>query len=246
MYKLVVSNFYGTLIDHNESIPISTMLEIDRIRKAGVLFCIATSQILKTVLDYNRSFPFLDYIIALNGAYIYDVNHEKVIYKKVLKPSMIKKIYSLFSSFPIYFCTDSKRILVDDFSSIYQNEKQNIYKIEIHVTKKKEGEEILRKLKEVELDICSYLQSYENHFFIEIFSQDIDKFLGVEKICKLGRFSLDSVVAIGSSSTDVKMIGKVGYGVAVDNACAAVKKKAKEITSSNDCKGIEKIIRKYF
>lgn len=58
MYKLFVSDFDGTLINSEEAIPLSTMVEIDRIRKLGVKFCIATGRILKSILDYNRDFPF--------------------------------------------------------------------------------------------------------------------------------------------------------------------------------------------
>lgn len=58
MYKMIVSDFDGTLIDSDEAIPLSTMVEIDRIRKLGVKFVVATGRILKSVLDYNRDFPF--------------------------------------------------------------------------------------------------------------------------------------------------------------------------------------------
>ena len=84
MYQLFVSDFDGTLIDSDEAIPLSTMVEIDRIRKNGVKFVVATGRILKSVLDYNRDFPFLDYVISCDGAYVYDVCNRKVLFKKTL------------------------------------------------------------------------------------------------------------------------------------------------------------------
>ena len=57
MYKLFVSDFDGTLIDSDEAIPLSTMVEIDRIRKLGVKIVIATGRILKSILEYNKDFP---------------------------------------------------------------------------------------------------------------------------------------------------------------------------------------------
>ena len=84
MYKMIVSDFDGTLIDSDEAIPLSTMVEIDRIRKLGVKFVVATGRILKSVLDYNRDFPFLDYVISCDGAYVYDVSNRKTLYKKPL------------------------------------------------------------------------------------------------------------------------------------------------------------------
>ena len=38
--KMVVSSFSKTLINSEEAISVSTMLELDRIRKEGILFCI--------------------------------------------------------------------------------------------------------------------------------------------------------------------------------------------------------------
>ena len=38
MLKMVSSSFYNTLIDKEESIPKTTMLEIDRIRKKNIFF----------------------------------------------------------------------------------------------------------------------------------------------------------------------------------------------------------------
>ena len=62
MYKLFVSDFDGTLIDSDEAIPLSTMVEIDRIRKLGVKIVITTGRILKSILEYNKDFPFFDYV----------------------------------------------------------------------------------------------------------------------------------------------------------------------------------------
>ena len=45
MYKMIVSDFCGTLIDSEEAISVSTMLELDRVRKDGIIFCITTSKL---------------------------------------------------------------------------------------------------------------------------------------------------------------------------------------------------------
>ena len=64
MIKMVVSGFYNTLLDEEEAIPTSTMLEIERIRQKGVAFTICTNRLYTEVLDYNKDFPFLDYIVS--------------------------------------------------------------------------------------------------------------------------------------------------------------------------------------
>ena len=79
MIRMVVSSFYNTLINYEEAIPTSTMLEIDRIRNNNVLFTVSTNGLYNEILDYNKDFPFVDYIISLNGSYVYDVKNNMVV-----------------------------------------------------------------------------------------------------------------------------------------------------------------------
>ena len=82
MYKMMVSSFYNTLINKDEAIALDTMLNIDRIRSKGILFTVSTSALFRTIIDYNDSYVFSDYISCYNGAYLYDMNNDKVLYKK--------------------------------------------------------------------------------------------------------------------------------------------------------------------
>ena len=109
MYKMIVTGFDGVLVDDDLAISLSTMLEIDRIRRKKMLFTIATSRCLGDILYYNRDFSFLDYVIATDGAIVYDVNKEKVIFKKAVSVSCIRKIYNTFTSHDIYACRKDRK-----------------------------------------------------------------------------------------------------------------------------------------
>ena len=106
MIRIVVSSFYNTLIDYEEAIPTSTMLEIDRIRNNKVLFAISTNGNYKEILEYNKSYPFVDYIISLNGSYVYDVLNDKCIYKQKIAKVDVKKIYNSFKNYNINYYTE--------------------------------------------------------------------------------------------------------------------------------------------
>ena len=101
MIRIIVCSFYNTLIDSEEAIPASTMLEIDRIRNNKVLFTISTNGTYNEVLEYNKDFPFVDYIISLNGSYVYDAINNKCIYKQKIAKNDIKKIYNSFKNYNI-------------------------------------------------------------------------------------------------------------------------------------------------
>ena len=83
-------------INEEEAISQSTMLEIERIRKKGIIFVVATNRLYQEVLDYNTDFPFIDYIVSLNGSIVYDVQKRKIIHKKKMTEASIKNISKLY------------------------------------------------------------------------------------------------------------------------------------------------------
>lgn len=259
MYKLLVSDFDGTLIDSDEAIPLSTMVEIDRIRRGGVKFVIATSRILKAVLDYNRDFPFLDYVISCDGAYVYDVVHRKAVWKKPLGAAVIKKIRKLYCKNPIYFCTIQESYLCHDdvvFSEVkrrrmaiaffYEMYKDHIYKMEIKFSTKKERDSAFSELNELAMKANFSKIDKKKDYRIIVMSKDAHKALGLEKICKKEHVSLKDVVCVGDSDDDIPIFLSVGKSVAVSNGSRKAKKIASMQTSSNETKGVEKAIKKLF
>ncbi|MBR3049404.1 MAG: HAD family phosphatase [Bacilli bacterium] len=262
MYKLLVSDFDGTLLDSDEAIPLTTMVEIDRIRKDGCLIAISTGRVLKSVMDYNRDFPFIDYVISCNGAYVYDVNNKKVIYKKSVLASVIKKLKKLYGEYDINFCDtkywyflhgnnkerplEERERRIKDFDSFYEKNKSSIYKVEILFDDKKTCDRVYDEILELNLKITINKFIYNDYMYgVEITHKDVDKLIGIEKICNKNKISLDEVIGIGDSDNDISTIKNVGMGVCVSNASKEVKKIAKMKTSSNDTKGVEKVIKKF-
>lgn len=258
MIKMVVSDFDGTLIDDDESIPISTVLEIDKVRTNNIKFCVATGRILQSVLDYNKDFSFIDYIISCNGAYVYDCNLEKVIFKKNILSSIVKKIKKLYGENGIYFCTpndwyllkgkyidsDSDSVIIDDFDNFYEDNKKDIYKVEVYFKNKKECDKAISYLEENNYNINVNKQVYLNkQYLIEITMNGINKFVGIEKLCKYSKIKVEDVVAIGDNYNDIEMVKNVGVGICVSNAVSELKKVSDKKTSSNNNKGVEKILK---
>lgn len=249
MYKLLVSDFYNTLIDDDEAICLSTMVEIDRIRKSGILFVIATGGSVHSIMSYNRDFPFIDYIIACNGACLYDVNLKKIVFKKNIMPSLVKKIKKIYNECEICFYTLDKEVIFgknDSFDSFYNENKNSIYKMDVFFANKKLRDSAYSEIEELDLKICLNKSEKNKKNVIEITALDIDKMAGINWICKKHKISLTEVVAIGDSDNDISMIENVGMGVCVSNATKEVKKISKMKSSSNICKGVEKVIKKFF
>lgn len=258
MYKIVVSDFCGTLINSEEAISVSTMLEIDRIRKSDILFCITTSKSVKIVKDYNRDFPFIDYIVAFNGSYIYDVNKDLVLYDKALSLSTIKKLYKLLwrknlGFYTLEFCNytgkykdkDYSEMLIDVNGFINEN-KKGIYKINVYAESLKEAKAIIKKINELDIKVSTYIVMEDDLFVVEITNGSNSKCDAVKKIAKINNVKMKDVLAVCSSESSCGLVENVGCGCSVANADKSVKKVANEFTDSNENKGVEHIISKYF
>ena len=240
MYKLVVSSFDNTLINSEEAISTSTMIKLDEIRNRGILFGISTNRCYREILTYNRDFPFIDYIISYNGAYVYDVNKNKCIFKKSLLLSIIKKIYNYFIDYDLLFYTEdnyyTKIDICDEFFK-----KNKIYKICICCRNKNNLKEVSNLLSLLNLDINFYKD--DSNYIIEIIRGSINKFCGLESICK-NKISLDDVVVIGYDFSDKEILENVGYSVIVSNGDKGLKNIVSCVTSSNNDKGVERILEK--
>lgn len=259
MYRLFVSDFDGTLLDSDEAIPLSTMVEIDRIRRDGVKFAVASDRILKSVLDYNRDFPFLDYVISCDGAYVYDVVHRKALLKKPLQVSIIKKIKKLYSNCELYLDTVQEKYLCKNdivyseiknrrisFSEFYEAHQNLIYQLEIKFFTKKDRDNAFRELEELQLKAHFMKKDQKKDYRIIIVSNDSSKVFGLEKICKKEHLSLEQVVYVGDDEEDIPILLSVGQSAVVSNGSKKAKKVANVQTSSNETKGVEKVIKKLF
>lgn len=257
MYKMVVSDFYGALINSEEAISLSTMLEIDRIRKENILFTITTSKSARIIIDYNRDFPFIDYVIAFNGSYIYDLRKNKVVFNKCLCTNAVKKICKLFKDkdmclYTLDSCNYNGKYKDEDFSEIIidmddflEENRKSLYKIKVFFDSLKEVREAAKLLKE-EKKIITYIKEHGDVFALEVYSSLESKLSGVEKICKKNNIKLKDVLAICSSVSSLDLIKKVGYGCVVSNCVDKLKKYADFETCSNEEKGVEQVLKKYF
>ncbi len=233
MIKMIVSSFHNALLDEEEAIPTSTMLEIERIRKKRIAFSICTNRLYTEVLEYNRDFPFTDYIISLNGSYIYDVEKKKTLVKNKLSFPNIKKILNLFENYKIYYYTEDKV-----YESYQEIEDKDVYKLEIEIEEDKEQEKLSK------LNVNTSIFIWNQKKYLEITSNRSNMFSGVDKVAIKLNIDLNEVIAIGSNDSDTSMIKAIPTSYIMKNSCSSLKEMGKKKTSSNNEKGVEKILQK--
>ena len=230
MIKMVVSSFYNTLIDKEEAIPSSTMLEIDRIRNKGIQFSVCTNHLYSEIIEYNHDFPFVDYIISLNGSYVYDVKKEKCLFKKKISTTNLNKLNSLFPNYKKYYytATDIYNELVDE----------DIYKVEVEITDISETDKINK------LNLNYSVLELNNKLYLEFVNNKVSMFSGVDQLSLRNNISLNEILVIGGNDSDYELISNIPNNYVVDNSSEKLKKIAKRKTTSNNEYGVEKVLKK--
>ena len=262
MAKIIISDFDETLINDEEEVPTSTVILLDELRRKNNKFIVITSRPLKSILEYNHDFSFIDYIISSDGAYIYDTSLEKVIMKKNILISNVKKLINLFyDKAIIYLDTDTSYNLIskeeinidkydvikqDNYLEFLEDNKSNIYKMELYFKNKKDLLEALEQIKNLNLKINTYIENKDKLYMIGITNQDINRYEAVNKIISKCKEKKEDIIFFGSKDKDIEIIKNVGVGVVVSNAEEKIKKIAKNVCDDYNHKGVEKYLREYF
>lgn len=231
MIKMVVSSFYNTLIDNEEAIPVSTMLEIERIRKKKILFSICTNGYYKEVLDYNRDFPFIDYIVSLNGSIVYDVKKERILSKVKFTKTTISKINDLFNKYKITYYSENKKLK--------KVKDEEIYKVEIELKKDDDLSLLLDKL-----NVNTSILEINKKRYLEITPRKSNMFTGIDGIGLRTGIALKDILVIAGNESDIPLVKNIDKCLVVKNAPKSLKKYVKKQTNSNDNKGVERVLKK--
>eukprot|EP01025_Chloroclados_australasicus_P067994 TRINITY_DN9432_c0_g1_i5.p2 TRINITY_DN9432_c0_g1~~TRINITY_DN9432_c0_g1_i5.p2 ORF type:complete len:419 (-),score=51.63 TRINITY_DN9432_c0_g1_i5:1222-2325(-) len=80
---------------------------------------------------------------------------------------------------------------------------------------------------------------------LEIVPPNINKWNGLQTLCKHIEISTEQVMAIGDGSNDLQMVANVGLGVAMGNGVQKVKDAAKAVVAGNDHDGVAEAIEKF-
>ena len=227
MIKMVACSFYNTLIDKEDAIAMSTMLQIDKIRNKNIKFTILTNRSFNEVLYYNRDFPFIDYIISYNGNCILDVNNNKIIYKNYLDKKYIKEILNKYKDNKIYLYSENE--VLDKFD--YNN--YDIYKIEIELKRK--------DLKNISSNLS--VLKYRNKYYLEITAtEDYSCLINLLKKLNINK---DELLLIIGNDSEKLLIKDIPNTYIIGNSSKILKDLTIKKTSSNNFKGVEKVIKKY-
>ncbi len=260
--KLIAIDFDGTFLDdthykHNLSY-------VDKIFETGKKIVFASGRGTAGIVTLIEKLGIKDkvrYVIGHNGAEIYDVLEEKIIYQNIIDDEIAFGIINLvinagFTN-PISIHKWNKLITYNYDKRVDLENKVNFttgYEIDDIKDFPKEKLKLMffATGKEVN-DIYDLInnskystkvtQARNENILVEVTAKGINKANALKHLVgKLG-IEMNEILAFGNAENDIDMIKEVGYGYAMKNSVDSLKKVAKYITKydNNDC-GVEREI----
>lgn len=254
MYKMIITDLDGTLLNEEKKASSSTKQYLKELKNKGYIICLDTGRTIKRATFAIDDPTFVNYIIANNGAYIYDVDNNKCLYKSIIKDETVKELFlsyiNDFNTFEMnsddyiyrYYLQSEpsypyvKRVTNKD--DLIKN-INNIYNITIRFNNEIKTIEFLENLKNNYQDIYAFIMqdSFSNQKWITLMNKEVNKFNGIKILSNKLNIDNSEIIAFGDGLNDIEMLENVGCGVAMHNALESVKKVSKYITefdNSND------------
>ena len=176
MYKLVVTDLDGTMLNSYGMVTERTKRAIEETRKKGIEVIIASGRPIDSIKAIAKEINSKKYFIAGNGATIYDIENDKPIYDKYLKKEKILEIIKICEENSItYNVYTDKTILATalKYNVLYYH-KENLKKAEnkkTNISIVKNMYEYVKNMKEekfLKMTICDDNKSVFNSIIKKI------------------------------------------------------------------------------
>lgn len=256
MYKLIGTDFDGTLLNDEKKVPEENIEYFKKAKKKGFKIVGVTGRTLESVKE-TLNIQIFDYLILNNGSNIYDVKKKKTIYDKSIPMNTVKEIANFADNYAhqFSFCTFSSYYIYKNFINQHlsfiqeikspEEIKEPISKINIYLEDQSKIYEELKKIRYYFDNVKFFIMqdSGNDRKWIVTIPKELNKKESLRKLGKELNISLEEMIFFGDGLNDLEVIEGVGMGVAMGNALEEVKERAKEITTSNEEAGIAHFIK---
>ena len=166
MYKLVVIDLDGTMLNSYGVVTNETKEVIKKVEKQGVEVVIASGRPIDSIKEIAKEIESKNYFIAGNGAIIYDIKNDEIIYEKTLSKEKVLEIIKICEdnsiSYNIY--TENEILATSLKYNVLYYHKENLKKEESKKTK-------INLVK----DMYEYVKNKEDARFLKITICDENK-----------------------------------------------------------------------
>lgn len=273
MYKIVMVDLDGTLLDDNKNVSKKNIEMINKVYKEkDIIFVIATGKNISDIKYITDAIgePINQYIIASNGAVIKDNVKNDYIVKNYLTDEEVINIIDTYKKHNLMglIQTEQGPVIEDKLAAEIQNVTYS-ENLKEYVLKNKTsnialitpmGKEEDLKLLKNELEnkfsslastaLCDFTCTNNGRTFsskyIDVMKEGSTKANAIKILINYLNISKEEVIAIGDGGNDIPMFEIAGYKIVMGNANEFVKSKADYITDTNNNDGVAKALEYVF
>ena len=194
MYKLITIDIDGTLLNSHGEITESNKKAIQKALEKNVDVVLASGRMPKSILPIANEINSNKYLISGNGAIVYDIQKDEVVYSNYMQKNKVLEIIEL--------CEKN-----DVFYNIYTNnfvltKSLNYNLLFYHNENKKKSEDKRIKINIID-DMYKYIKNYDGEDLLKITICDSDKMVFNSIINKMKTIRDINVLEIGHMSRKI-------------------------------------------
>ncbi|MCI8375283.1 MAG: HAD family phosphatase [Lachnospiraceae bacterium] len=262
--KLIAFDLDGTLLKNNKELTPRTLKALGQASEAGICLVPTTGRLYDGVPEEIRALPFIRYVIAANGAQIYDAREERTLYRAEMNMDEVRQFFAYTREVPaITGCyrggqgfmarSDMEKMAaytseqalflmmrrvykpVENLEDFLFETGEPVQKLMLFFADLGERKRILRDMK-VSLSGLAVTSSVANN--IEVNAREANKGAALRYLWEYLGIERDETAAFGDGSNDITMLLEAGTGYAMENACPEAKEAADRLAPSNEQEGV--------
>lgn len=235
---VIFSDLDGTLLDDGRKLHKDNLDAISRFVSQGGKFAVATGRMEKTTVLNFPQLPINAPSIFFNGALVYDINTEEVLFSSYLPDDLEPMLKDVFSRYP------TSGLEINVRGKAYAFNINDIVRAQV----KREGVEVVEStwsdipknwlkvlfadkhevLEDIKTELYKYGRKDINIMFsekelLDIVSADVSKGAALKRLREIHKNEWKLVVALGDNDNDYEMMEQADLAIAVSNALPEVK-----------------------
>ena len=265
--KLIVSDFDGTLLTSEQTIPNEVCEAISEYVSAGGIFAVCTGRMLKSILSRVRELGLKGLVVAYQGSVIAEIESGKILKTNSINSVEVAEICRYLEGINQSMNTYAKEVLYTDLpkDNRYLQRYERITGIEAECISIPMSEFITKNKLDCHKITClvtpgdrerlykNILKKFGKRFdvtcsadvLVEISPICDNKGVALKYIADYYSIPYSSTVAVGDNLNDLSMIKTAGVGVAVGNAVQELKDAADFVSVTNNEGAVAQIIKKF-
>ena len=269
--RLILLDLDGTLLTGDKRISPANYAALERCAAAGVHIVPSTGRFYGGMPQVVRDLPFVRYVVAVNGAQVYDVKEDKVLCREEIGLDAAFRVFDELDKLPVIydcymgdfgydyvemyervdeFISDPRvnamvkgtRKPVSDLRAFLREQGRPLQKIQMFFKDMDRRARELERLPGLFPDLV-VTSSIANN--IEFNAKNANKGQALRFLCRHLGLDVSESMSFGDSSNDLSMIVAAGVGVAMANADKALLDAADYVTDTNDNDGVAKAIARF-